>query len=143
MNKKLRVHHIFCTSLYEGKGYSSEFCDNMSAAVDYLRSHPDEKLTLVAEPDIICANCPNYLENDRCAQDSNHVVHKDYGILKYLELVEGADYSYRELCRQARKKITEEIFLESCGNCEWRKQGLCRYEDLTAQLDKMQGEGME
>lgn len=138
MSGKLRVHHILCTSLYEGKGYSSTFCDNMSSVVDELRKHPDEKCMLVAEPDMICANCPNHRENDGCSQNGNHIVEKDLKLLNVLGFREGNEYSYRELCRQARKTITEEIFLESCGNCEWRRQGLCRYEDLTAQLDRME-----
>lgn len=138
MHKKFRIHHILCTSLYEGKGYSSTFCENMSSIVEYLHHHPDEKLTLVAEPDIICANCPNRTEADTCSQDLNHVVEKDRGILKYIDLTEGAAYSYRELCRQMLLQITPELFEEICGSCAWKKQGLCRYEDLISHLSEMQ-----
>lgn len=137
MSKKLRVHHIFCTSLYEGKGYSNSFCDNMAAVVSWLRSHPDEKLTLSASPDIVCANCPNHLPGDICSHNGNRVVDKDRGIAKCLELTEGAEYTYRELCRRAKECVTEEVFMETCGNCDWRKQGLCRYEDLVSQLENI------
>ena len=63
MADKFRGHHIVCTSLYEGKGYSGAFCENMTAVVERLRKDPDEELLLVAEPDMICANCPNRTEN--------------------------------------------------------------------------------
>ena len=30
---RLRVHHLLCSALYAGKGYSEEFCENMDKAV--------------------------------------------------------------------------------------------------------------
>lgn len=135
MNEKFRAHHIICTSLYEGKGYSGAFCENMTAIVNRLRSNPDEKLVLVAEPDMICKNCPNRTEDETCAHNDNRVVDKDRRVMRRLDLQEGVAYSYREMCRHARFHMTEEVFMENCGKCDWRKQGLCRYEDLIAQLD--------
>ena len=44
MADKFRGHHIVCTSLYEGKGYSGAFCENMTAVVERLRKDPDEEL---------------------------------------------------------------------------------------------------
>lgn len=136
MENKFRAHHIICTSLYEGKGYSGAFCENMTAVVERLRSNPDEKLLLVAEPDIICRNCPNHTVKGTCSVNCNRVVEKDRRVLDWLHLEEGTVYSYREMCRQAREYMTEEIFLKNCGKCDWRKQGLCKYEDLLAQLDR-------
>lgn len=136
MENRFRAHHIICTSLYEGKGYSGAFCENMTAVVERLRSNPDEELCLVAEPDIICRNCPNRTEKEECSSDSNRVVEKDRRVLNWLHLEEGKVYTYREMCRHAREHMTEDIFLENCGKCDWRRQGLCRYEDLIAQLDR-------
>lgn len=135
MHEKFRAHHIICTSLYEGKGYSGAFCENMTAIVNRLRSNPDEELVLVAEPDMICANCPNRTVDGKCESNDNRVVEKDRRVMRWLELNEGTLYSYREMCRHARSHMTEEIFMENCGKCDWRAQGLCRYEELLAQLD--------
>ena len=77
MADKFRGHHIVCTSLYEGKGYSGAFCENMTAVVERLRKDPDEELLLVAEPDMICANCPNRTETNECVHNHNRVVNKD------------------------------------------------------------------
>lgn len=134
MEQKFRVHHILCTSLYEGKGYSGTFCENMTAIVEWLQSHRDEPLELVAEPDMICAGCPNRTAANECEQDDNHVAKKDRLLLTVLGLEEGGSYTYRELCERTLDKMTEKAFLESCGGCYWRKQGLCRYENLVAQL---------
>lgn len=133
MCEKFRAHHIICTSLYQGEGYSSAFCNHMSTVVKRLRSNPDEELLLVAETDLICRSCPNYTKGGKCS-DNNSVVGKDRCVIKWLKLKEGKTYSYREMCRHACEHLTEQIFMESCGNCDWKKQGLCRYEDLIAQL---------
>ena len=120
MADKFRGHHIVCTSLYEGKGYSGAFCENMTAVVERLRKDPDEELFLVAEPDMICANCPN----------------KDRRVIEFFGLEENRVYTYREMCRHARAAMNMDFFMENCGKCDWRKQGLCKYEDLLAQLDR-------
>ena len=53
--KKFRVHHILCTVLYRGEGYSGTFCDNMTQKVRELKADPEEPLMLVTDPDMICA----------------------------------------------------------------------------------------
>lgn len=136
MIHKFRGHHIICTSLYEGKGYSNAFCDNMTAIVTRLRKNPDEELLLAAEPDMICANCPNRTADQKCSHNANRVVDKDRRVIDCFELTEGKTYTYRELCRHARDHMTHEVFMEFCGSCPWRAQGLCKYEDLLAQLDR-------
>lgn len=134
MSEKFRAHHILCTSLYEGKGYSNEFCDNMGKVVDRLRSHPDEAFQIVAEPDLICANCPNQTKDKTCSQNANRVVDKDRRVIERIGLKENGTYTYRELCRLASGKITYEVYLGFCQKCPWREAGLCKYEDLKRNL---------
>ena len=64
--KKFRVHHILCTVLYRGEGYSGTFCDNMTEKVRELKADPEEPLMLVTDPDMICARCPNRTPGDTC-----------------------------------------------------------------------------
>ena len=90
MADKFRGHHIVCTSLYEGKGYSGAFCENMTAVVERLRKDPDEELLLVAEPDMICANCPNRTETNECVHNHNRVVNKDRRVIEFFGLEENA-----------------------------------------------------
>ena len=136
MADKFRGHHIVCTSLYEGKGYSGAFCENMTAVVERLRKDPDEELLLVAEPDMICANCPNRTETNECVHNHNRVVNKDRRVIEFFGLEENRVYTYREMCRHARAAMNMDFFMENCGKCDWLKQGLCKYEDLLAQLDR-------
>lgn len=135
MENKFRAHHIICTSLYEGKGYNNAFCENMTSVVNRLRDNPDEELTLVAKPDLICINCPNQTKSGKCSHNHNRVVNKDRRVMKFFGLKENQIYTYREMCRHAREAMTTEFFMENCGKCNWRKRGLCKYEDLIAQLD--------
>lgn len=137
MEKRFRVHHIFCTALYEGTGYSGEFCENMTAEVERLKKEPDRYLLLVTGPDMICAGCPNLQDGEGCVLDHNHVEVKDSLLLKPLGLSEGCRYSYRQLCRHAFQTITKEIFDESCGRCLWYRKGLCSFEKLMSKLKTM------
>lgn len=135
MAEKFRAHHILCTALYEGKGYSNAFCANMTALTERLRSNPEELVLLVAKPDMICANCPHHTELGDCTDKDGRVAEKDRCVMQRLGLSENRMYSYRKLCCEARTHMTREIFLEICGTCEWRMQGLCSYEELLVRLD--------
>ena len=108
----------------------------MTAVVERLRKDPDEELFLVAEPDMICANCPNRTEMNECVHNHNRVVNKDRRVIEFFGLEENRVYTYREMCRHARAAMNMDFFMENCGKCDWRKQGLCKYEDLLAQLDR-------
>ena len=108
-----------CTNLYRGYGYSGAFCENMSEKVQWLKTHPDEKIQLVCEPDMICEKCPNLKEGDFCANGDNHVCEKDKSLLQELHLVENEFYTYSELMQAADEYLSEEVFMRSCENCGW------------------------
>lgn len=129
-NREFRVHHILCTQLYQGLGYSGDFCTNMTAIVSDLRANPDQSVRLVAKGDMICANCPNRVGTDFCTNGDNHVVIKDRDLLELLHLVENKCYTYNELLQHSRQYLTESIFIASCANCNWYRQGICKFEDF-------------
>ncbi|MCI7087372.1 MAG: DUF1284 domain-containing protein [Lachnobacterium sp.] len=129
--KEFRVHHILCTQLYQGLGYSGDFCTNMTAVVSDLRTHPKQRLRLVAKGDVICANCPNRVGADQCTNGDNHVVVKDRDLLEPLHLIENESYTYSELLQHSHQYLTESVFVASCANCNWYKQGICKYEDFS------------
>lgn len=125
-----RVHHILCTQLYKGLGYSGSFCENMTNKVLFLRNNSDYKLTLVTCPDEICKKCPNLKDGDFCSNGDNHVHIKDLELLEPLHLEEYSTYSYSELLEHSRKYLTEKLFANSCHNCYWFQTGVCKYEDF-------------
>ncbi len=148
---RLRVHHLLCSALYVGKGYSEAFCGNMQRIVWWLWEEPDHvperdkeaqgarngrpgdgekrKIRLVSEPDNICSACPNLGEGG-CKLDDDRVVSKDEALAQALALETERVYSVTELLGIVGRNLTEEIFETSCHNCEWYAQGLCSYEAL-------------
>lgn len=107
---KFRVHHIMCTNLYQGYGYSGAFCENMTRMVQWLNNNPNEPLMLTTNADDICASCPNLVDNKYCEDENNHVHLKDSELLLALQLEEGMTYTYSYLKSQAKIFLSKEIF---------------------------------
>lgn len=147
---RLRVHHLLCSALYVGEGYSGAFCENMRKAVLWLWGENEQReafrdgqkeadcagqmrdrkeIRLTAAPDEICGACPN-LGEAGCLLDDNRVVSKDEALARALGLKTEHLYSVPELLRIVEKNLTEDVFETSCHNCEWYAKGLCRYEKL-------------
>lgn len=148
---RLRVHHLFCSALFVGKGYSEAFCRNMSGIVRNLwgenpqgktlhsgQEENDGEVELVISPDVICKECPNLI-NGRCSLDDNNVVSKDEKLAERLGLEINRSYPVTGLLRQTAENLTEEIFETSCHNCEWYLAGLCSYEKLAEKYKRYSG----
>lgn len=141
---RLRVHHLLCSALYTGSGYSEDFCKNMQEIVDYLwgqgaarnmQCGEKAEIELVVSPDAICKECPN-LVDESCNLDDNNVVSKDAKLADRLSLTTDRSYFVPELLELVATNLTEEIFETSCHQCEWYAKGLCRYEMLAAKYEK-------
>lgn len=130
---RLRVHHLLCSALYAGKGYSEGFCENMQEVVGWLWEKPLAKsakeVELVITPDNICQECPN-LTAEGCSLEDNYVVSKDVALAQELGLETNRIYPVLEVLHIVAEHLTAEIFETSCHNCEWYRQGLCHYEKL-------------
>ncbi len=127
---RFRVHHIICTSLYKGLGYSGSFCENMTKKVTWLRENPNSPLMLITQADDICAGCPNLKEGKYCETPENHAHIRDTELLPVFHLEENKEYTYRELLEARDMFLTKEEFTKSCGTCNWYKEGICRFEDI-------------
>lgn len=127
MKCKLRVHHLLCIPLFRGYGYSDGFCKNMESMIHTLERNIDEPLYAVCSPDIICAGCPNLTPQNTCRTSGVSVQKKDRALAEALGIIPGQKYTYRGLKAIAAKNLTEEIFVDSCKNCEWYAKGLCSF----------------
>lgn len=130
---RLRVHHLLCSSLFVGKGYSEDFVKNMSAVTEKLfpNNAPTEaeSIILVTQPDQICRDCPN-LQNGKCMLDQNEVVSKDEQLARAMQLIPGKEYTQIQLYEKVLHGLSRDTFEKSCLNCRWYKQGLCSYEKI-------------
>lgn len=132
----LRMHHLFCSVLFQGKGYSPEFVTNMTQIVDALKC-PDTLVHLTTSQDIICKDCPNALADGRCGLDEiddpsikqpKEISTLDARIAAYFQFSSKREYTSGELYQTIDSKLTHSFFEECCQNCRWYQQGLCSYE---------------
>jgi hypothetical protein len=128
---EIRAHHLLCTALYTGHGYSDGFTAGMTKITQQLRGNTAGAVVLSDRPDGICAGCPKRSADGRsCAADHNDTVTMDRKVLNFLHLSTDRTYTYDELLETAEKNFTRDMFDAVCGPCSWHAKGLCRWEDL-------------
>lgn len=115
----IRPHHLLCTRFFKGRGYSDEFCNNMSKIIKGLKN---AQIVLTASADCICKICPN---NDcgSCKSIEKVKIYDD-SVLKLCSLTADEEYSYEQLYNS----VTNNIILKNklhciCSDCEW--YGIC------------------
>ena len=115
---ELRPHHALCTAFFIGKGYSSDFTQNMAHITEMLRSSlPDIRLT--CGWDVICRGCPH--SDGSCGEKAPGY---DLAVLEICGLAEGEQISWQELSGLVRERIIAGGRLSQvCGDCQWH--GIC------------------
>lgn len=143
---ELRAHHLLCIPMYQGHGYSEEFCAHMEKVIEKIRT-TTEPIRPLASPDEVCTHCPNLqppvseqessrdmkpeselqvLRNRYCEHEMQ-TSGKDLRLLESFGLCCGREYGREELKQTVLAHMTEETFHASCGKCDWLKQGLCSF----------------
>ena len=137
----LRGHHLLCSRLFSGHGYSETFAKRMGEVVSRtgLKNYKPpvayervKKVRLICNHDYVCQKCPNLVnENTRanCNLGDEDVINKDKKTLEYAGLKENSIYTLEEI-EKGVGKITKEQFMEICGTCRWFKEEYCTYEML-------------
>ena len=121
---KLRPHHLLCTQGYRGRGYSSDFVENMTAITTHLRNSADAVIEVVFSADDICSKCPRLIENDVCASQDK-IERFDKKIIAYFDIEEKC-YAYQDIIRKINSKMTSSIMDDICGDCEWYPISDCK-----------------
>lgn len=114
---KLRPHHGLCINFYEGKGYSPEFTENMTAVIEALdRENPETEITL--NNDVICRKCPNAID-DTCRSIEKVSFH-DKKVMDLCGLSDGDKILWRDFQQKVHDRIINIGKLkEVCGDCRW------------------------
>ncbi|MBJ6364046.1 DUF1284 domain-containing protein [Paenibacillus sp. GCM10012307] len=118
----LRGHHVLCLLGYRGKGYSDDFCTNMTAIYETLRTKPDTVIEIIEGPDDICRAFPPD-QPHHCRNQS--VYQKDNEILQAVGIEQGRIMTWAEVV-QAASRVEPDDIRTLCSNCEWEPLGLCR-----------------
>ena len=124
---RIRAHNLLCIQGFVGKGYSPEFVANMTAVIDELE--PDTAVTLLTEPDVLCAACPN-LKDTGCGLhglgSELGIASQDRDVLARLGLEDGAVASWSDILDRIRKNVAPDDLDEICGSCPWLPLGVCK-----------------
>ena len=121
---KLRPHHLLCTQGYSGKGYNSDFVQNMTAVTSYLRNEENAVVDVVFSTDDICKRCPNMLGVDLC-NDNKKVKAFDRKVTDYFG-VEEKRYIYKYIVSKINAQMTEAIMDDICSGCSWYPVSACK-----------------
>ena len=121
---RLRPHHLLCTQGYSGKGYSTEFVQNMSAIVHSLRNVPGTRIRLVFGSDSLCARCPHHTADDLC-EAQEKVSRFDRKTVEYFGLHE-VEYVYQDLIRAIDTQMTPAMLEDICRGCAWYPVSACK-----------------
>ena len=114
---KIRPHHGLCGEFFQGKGYSGEFVENMSAVLDLLNKN-DPYVILTVGTDRICCRCPHNT-GDVC-ETAEKVTRYDNAVLKLCRAEHGDVLRWSDLRALVREKIISPGLLEQvCGDCMW------------------------
>ncbi|MBD2868191.1 DUF1284 domain-containing protein [Paenibacillus arenilitoris] len=122
MTIRLRGHHLLCLLGFRGMGYSEEFCVNMTAIYERLRTEPDTEVEIITGPDDICRAYPP----DKPPHCEGTVYGLDERILAKLGLAPQHRGSWRELCARIAEKVVPGDIARLCATCPWEKYGVCR-----------------
>lgn len=122
--KRLRGHHLFCGTLFQGHGYDEAFANRVEDVLSQLAS--GENVILCAGSDDFCGACPHRREENGCALGTEDVSRRDQAALKAVGLAVGQELRPAQVGERLRK-VTEAQWEQVCGNCRWQKEGLCSW----------------
>lgn len=131
---ELRAHHLLCSVLFEGKGYSETFTENMTHIVNRILEK-DKFLYLKKSRDIICVDCPNLKEDGGCMLDEK-IPDLDGRVLTFFDLPVEEKISSVEVFEKISNMITPDFFAECCDECRWKKMGICNYEKYIKNINR-------
>ncbi|MGI6256418.1 MAG: DUF1284 domain-containing protein [Acutalibacter sp.] len=121
---RLRGHHLFCATLFQGRGYDESFVARMQETLVSLER--GEPFTLCQEGDVLCDACPNRTEVG-CSLGTEDVLRRDQAALAAVGLSSGQELCFDQVGRLL-KTVTQDGYHSVCGGCRWQKEGLCSWE---------------
>lgn len=124
----LRFHHLLCLPLFEGKGYSDSFSQNMGK-IKKIAETTKEQIRFICDFDSVCRSCPNKSESGCLLNEGkDKIEEKDARIAGLLDVKSGFETDYKTALGLAAEKIHKDEFDELCGQCRWYKAGVCSFE---------------
>ncbi len=123
---RYRPHHFLCSLGYEGKGYSPEFTDNMTAIVmGRLRAAGGDAtvIEVTGAADDICAPCPK--RRGTLCQNQEKIKVLDRAHAAALRLAPRERLTWGEAKARIRAHVPPGSLATLCRGCQWEPLGLC------------------
>ena len=125
---RLRGHTLLCLQGFRGLGYSPTFVENLHRIHRQLQDHPETRVTLLVEPDAVCAACP-HRGPEGCRLEGPEselsMATQDREVLDRLRLSPGETVTWREILARIATCIAPETLPVICGSCRWLPLGYC------------------
>lgn len=129
---KLRGHHLVCLCYFIGRGYSSDFIENMSKIWKFLKSCPNLKnINIVCGFDDLCSCCPNKFKNSEDVLQTSYFnfegcssknsLNRDKAYLNLFRFKIGSFVSFAEVSKKESSLVSDYVFSKFCGSCRWFK----------------------
>ncbi len=121
MKRRLRGHHLICLHFYKGKGYSSEFVENLN---HLMREIVSDGAIVVSGADDVCSACP-HLKGDVCKLSESsdaEVTGMDELALSLLNVEVGHGVNWTAI-RDRLHQFIHQWHDRCCSSCQWF--GLC------------------
>jgi hypothetical protein len=126
---QIRGHSLLCLQGFQGEGYNQEFVANMARIHELLKQHADTPVQVTAEPDQICAACPN-LSSSGCSLRrpgfEEEITAQDRKVIQLMGLRPGQTLTWHEVLDRIGHNIRGEMLPDICGSCLWLPLGHCR-----------------
>lgn len=135
---RYRPHHFLCSLGFEGKGYSPEFTENMTAIVmGRLRATGGDAtvIEVTGATDDICAPCPK--RRGRLCTNQDKIKSLDRAHAAALKLEPRETLTWGEAKARIRAQVPPGSLRTLCAGCEWERYGMC--EAALARLHKEEG----
>ena len=122
----IRAHHFLCLPGYEGKGYDGAHKTSWDTISAKLKENPDTFVRVVDGQDDLCKNCPNAKGVNGVKCNSGFLAQLDDKVKSMLNLSSGMVLSWKEIMARVFSVMNKDNHNELCGDCFWRKAGLCQ-----------------
>ena len=123
--RRLRGHHLFCGTLFQGCGYDEAFTRQMTETLAALAQ--GESILLYEGSDELCGACPHRLPGNKCALGTEDVLRRDKAALAAVNFQAGDTITPAGVGERLRQ-VTQTQWDQVCGGCRWHKEGLCSWE---------------
>ena len=123
---RYRPHHFLCSLGFEGKGYSPDFTENMTAIVIGRLRAPGGDATpiqVTGATDDICAPCPKRRGALCTSQDKIKTLDRAHA--HALGLGPRETLTWGEAKARIRAQVLPGSLKTLCQGCEWEPFGMC------------------